>query len=80
MNVLTAEQMREADRRMIAAGTPGEVLMERARTRVVEVLAMNTHMRVRQVGQKLYIYLETTSPNGLRISRFLGVIKLRKFR
>jgi NAD(P)H-hydrate epimerase len=38
MNVLTAEQMREADRRTIAAGTPGEVLMERAGTRVVEVL------------------------------------------
>src|SRR5580692_2252913 len=38
MNVLTAEQMREADRRTIAAGTPGEVLMERAGTGVVEVL------------------------------------------
>src|SRR5271156_6349026 len=38
MNVLTAEQMREADRRTIAQGTPGEVLMERAGTRVVEVL------------------------------------------
>src|SRR5271155_579955 len=38
MNVLTAEQMREADRRTIAQGTPGETLMERAGTRVVEVL------------------------------------------
>jgi ADP-dependent NAD(P)H-hydrate dehydratase / NAD(P)H-hydrate epimerase len=37
-NILTAEQMREADRRTIAAGTPGDVLMERAGTRVVEVL------------------------------------------
>ncbi|HEV1287692.1 MAG TPA: NAD(P)H-hydrate dehydratase [Bryobacteraceae bacterium] len=37
-NVLTAEQMREADRRTIEAGTPGKVLMERAGTRVVEVL------------------------------------------
>src|SRR5271165_7057017 len=37
-HVLTAEQMREADRRTIADGTPGEVLMERAGTRVVEVL------------------------------------------
>ena len=38
MNVLTVEQMREADRRTIAAGTPGEVLMERAGTGLVEVL------------------------------------------
>src|ERR1700722_18907995 len=38
MNVLTAEQMREADRRTIAAGAPGGVLMERAGTGVVEVL------------------------------------------
>jgi ADP-dependent NAD(P)H-hydrate dehydratase / NAD(P)H-hydrate epimerase len=37
-NVLTSEQMREADRRTIAAGTPGDVLMERAGTQVVEVL------------------------------------------
>src|SRR5271156_3488055 len=37
-NVLTSKEMREADRRTIAAGTPGEVLMERAGTRVVEVL------------------------------------------
>jgi NAD(P)H-hydrate epimerase len=37
-NVLTAEQMREADRRTLAQGTPGDVLMERAGTRVVEVL------------------------------------------
>jgi ADP-dependent NAD(P)H-hydrate dehydratase / NAD(P)H-hydrate epimerase len=37
-NVLTAEQMREADRRTIAAGTPGDALMERAGTCVVEAL------------------------------------------
>jgi hydroxyethylthiazole kinase-like uncharacterized protein yjeF len=37
-NVLTAEQMREADRRTIAAGTPADVLMERAGACVVEVL------------------------------------------
>jgi ADP-dependent NAD(P)H-hydrate dehydratase / NAD(P)H-hydrate epimerase len=37
-NVLTPDRMREADRRTIAAGTPADVLMERAGTRVVEVL------------------------------------------
>ncbi len=36
--VLTVDEMREADRRTIAQGTPQEVLMERAGTRVVEVL------------------------------------------
>jgi hydroxyethylthiazole kinase-like uncharacterized protein yjeF len=38
MHVLTVEEMREADRRTIAQGTSKEVLMERAGTRVVEVL------------------------------------------
>jgi len=37
-NVLTSEQMREADRRTIASGVPGEVLMERAATRLVEAI------------------------------------------
>lgn len=38
MKVVTAEQMREADRLTIEAGTPGPVLMERAGERVVETL------------------------------------------
>lgn len=37
-NVLTSEQMREADRRTIAGGVPGEVLMQRAATRLVEAI------------------------------------------
>ena len=39
MKVLTAEQMREVDRRTIEAGIPGVVLMENAGHRVVELLA-----------------------------------------
>lgn len=39
MKVLTAEQMREADRRTIDAGVPELVLMENAGCRVVEFLA-----------------------------------------
>lgn len=39
MKVLTAEQMREVDRRTIEAGIPGIVLMENAAHRVVEAMA-----------------------------------------
>lgn len=39
MKVLTAAQMREADRRTIEAGVPGLILMENAAMRVVEVIA-----------------------------------------
>jgi hydroxyethylthiazole kinase-like uncharacterized protein yjeF len=38
MKVVTVQQMRDADRRTIERGTPGDVLMERAGTRVVEFL------------------------------------------
>src|SRR5277367_4900864 len=38
MKVLTAAQMREVDRLTIEAGTSGDVLMERAGRRVVEVM------------------------------------------
>ena len=38
MKVLASQQMREADRRTIEQGTPGDVLMERAGTKVVEFL------------------------------------------
>ncbi len=39
LRVLTAAQMREADRRTVEAGIPGIVLMENAAARVVETLA-----------------------------------------
>jgi hydroxyethylthiazole kinase-like uncharacterized protein yjeF len=39
MKILTAEQMREVDRRTIEMGIPGLVLMENAGHRVVEFLA-----------------------------------------
>jgi hydroxyethylthiazole kinase-like uncharacterized protein yjeF len=38
MRVLTAQQMRDADRRTIEAGTPGEVLMERAGASVARLI------------------------------------------
>jgi ADP-dependent NAD(P)H-hydrate dehydratase / NAD(P)H-hydrate epimerase len=38
MKVLTAQQMREADRQTIEQGTPGDLLMARAGTKVVEFL------------------------------------------
>ena len=38
MKVLTAQQMREADHQTIAAGTPADVLMSRAGTKVVEFI------------------------------------------
>ena len=39
MKVLTAEQMREVDRRTIEVGIPGSILMENAGHRVVEYIA-----------------------------------------
>ena len=38
VKVLTAQQMREADRQTIAGGTPADVLMSRAGTKVVEFI------------------------------------------
>ncbi|HTB15762.1 MAG TPA: NAD(P)H-hydrate dehydratase [Bryobacteraceae bacterium] len=70
MNVLTAEQMREADRRTIAAGTPGEVLMERAGTRVVEVLEREF---APLAAQRVVIFCGTgnNGGDGLVVARLL---------
>src|SRR3984885_11720007 len=70
MNVLTAEQMREADRRTIAAGTPGEVLMERAGTRVVEVLE---HEFAPLAAQRVVIFCGkgNNGGDGLVVARLL---------
>ena len=40
MKILTADEMREVDRRTIEAGIPGIVLMENAGHRVVEFLEL----------------------------------------
>jgi ADP-dependent NAD(P)H-hydrate dehydratase / NAD(P)H-hydrate epimerase len=69
-NVLTPEQMREADRRTIAAGTPGEVLMERAGTRVVEVLEREF---APLASQRVVIFCGTgnNGGDGLVVARLL---------
>jgi len=68
--VLTSEQMREADRLTIAAGTPGDVLMERAGTRVVEVLERECAPLERQ---KVVIFCGkgNNGGDGLVIARLL---------
>src|ERR1700722_1219028 len=69
-NVLTADQMREADRRTIAAGTPGDVLMERAGTRVVEVLEREF---APLASQRVVIFCGTgnNGGDGLVVARLL---------
>lgn len=72
MKVLTAAQMREADRRAIEAGIPGLILMENAAMRVVEVLAeryapLDRHHIVVCCGKG------NNGGDGLAIARQLGV-------
>jgi NAD(P)H-hydrate epimerase len=50
MKVLTAEQMREADRRTIANGTPGTELMENAGRAVVDVMAREFRLKGERVA------------------------------
>ena len=52
MNVVSAEQIREADRITIERGTAGEVLMERAGERVVETLKREFAPLKKQRGSK----------------------------
>jgi hydroxyethylthiazole kinase-like uncharacterized protein yjeF len=69
-NILTAEQMREADRRTIEAGTPGKVLMERAGTRVVEVLEREfAPLAVQRVV--IFCGKGNNGGDGLVVARFL---------
>jgi NAD(P)H-hydrate epimerase len=70
MKVLTAEQMREADRRTIAQGTPGDVLMERAGTKVVEFLESEFSPLSRQ---RVVIFCGTgnNGGDGLVVARLL---------
>ncbi len=50
MIVLTPEEMQELDRRTIAAGTPGEVLMERAAAGVVRYLNQHFDLSVHRIA------------------------------
>jgi hydroxyethylthiazole kinase-like uncharacterized protein yjeF len=60
MKVLTAEEMREVDRRTIEAGIPGIVLMENAGHRVVEFLAE----RFAPLGEQRIVVLCGKGNNG----------------
>jgi ADP-dependent NAD(P)H-hydrate dehydratase / NAD(P)H-hydrate epimerase len=72
MKVLTAAQMREADRQAIEAGVPGLILMENAAMRVVEFLAeryapLDKHHIVVCCGKG------NNGGDGLAIARQLGM-------
>jgi len=70
MKVLTAQQMREADRRTIEQGTPGDVLMERAGAKVVEFLESEFSPLSRQ---RVVIFCGTgnNGGDGLVVGRLL---------
>jgi ADP-dependent NAD(P)H-hydrate dehydratase / NAD(P)H-hydrate epimerase len=70
MKVLTAQQMREADRRTIEQGIPGDVLMARAGTKVVEFLEAEFSPLSRQ---RVVIFCGTgnNGGDGLVVGRLL---------
>ena len=70
MKVLTAQQMREADRQTIEQGTPGDVLMARAGTQVVEFLESEFSPLSRQ---RVVIFCGTgnNGGDGLVVGRLL---------
>ncbi len=71
MKVLTAQQMREADRRTIESGTPGEALMERAGARVVEFLEREFAPLERQ-RVVVFCGAGNNGGDGLVVGRLLG--------
>jgi len=75
MTVLTAQQMREADRRTIELGTPGDVLMERRGARVVEFLEREFAPLARQ---RVVIFCGTgnNGGDGLVVARLLKIVWL----
>ncbi|MDP9115392.1 MAG: bifunctional ADP-dependent NAD(P)H-hydrate dehydratase/NAD(P)H-hydrate epimerase, partial [Acidobacteriota bacterium] len=70
MKVVTSQQMREADRRTIEQGTPGDVLMERAGTKVVEFLESEFSPLS---GQRVVIFCGSgnNGGDGLVVARLL---------
>ncbi len=70
MKVLTSQQMREADRRTIEQGTPADVLMAHAGTKVVEFLESEFSPLSRQ---RVVIFCGTgnNGGDGLVVGRLL---------
>jgi hydroxyethylthiazole kinase-like uncharacterized protein yjeF len=69
MNVLTAEQMREADRRTIQSGTPEPALMEHAGRAVVDV--MDREFRLKKHRIAVFCGKGNNGGDGMVVARLL---------
>lgn len=72
MKILTAAEMREVDRRTIAAGIPGLILMENAAHRVVEALAREC-APLKEQRILVFCGKGNNGGDGLAIARLLHV-------
>jgi ADP-dependent NAD(P)H-hydrate dehydratase / NAD(P)H-hydrate epimerase len=73
MKILTAAEMREVDRRTIAAGIPGLILMENAAHRVVEALRQR-YSPLHQHHIVLFCGKGNNGGDGLAIARILATV------